>query len=289
MKLSQNLEKNNETDYIDRLIQSGNLMDLSNNLSDLLQLIRYSGAKPKILNQLLSSVRQYNYVNILENRLNFPKSKHYIFDEDKSAAMYLNLRWQKCPNIKDNLLALESIIDIINNEITFPQGPIISNSSINGIVKYLNRIYGYSEKVLKYKPLTILRFQNSDKRWNACCTTVITENDKIETIISVYHRHADSNASPEYIFFHELGHVLQIAVTGSCKEVPESFLHIASPIFPGLDTEYLDQAPEFFADCFAMGAMLCSPFSTLCPFANIQYNDKNLFRFYMKALISSLK
>lgn len=99
------------------------------------------------------------------------------------------------------------------------------------------------------------------------------------------HIKKDCAASPEYVLFHELGHVLHTMLTGSYNAVPGSFFKMAEPMFRGQSTTHRDSAPEFFADCFSMGVMQDSEWSKFDPYTQIYAEDKRLFERYMRGLM----
>ena len=100
----------------------------------------------------------------------------------------------------------------------------------------------------------------------------------------IYHLKDECHCSPEYVFLHELGHVVQIKITGDSHKVPPSFLPFAEAIFPDMTKE---TEAEIFADCFAMAVMYDSQFSVYDPFDIIIPTHKALFQIYMRELTGS--
>lgn len=82
-----------------------------------------------------------------------------------------------------------------------------------------------------------------------------------------------------------MGHVLHTMLTGSYNTVPESFFEMAEMMFPDISTTYRNSAPKFLADCFAMGTMMDSEWSTHDPYQQIYAEDKRLFEQYMRSLL----
>ncbi|MHB9038971.1 MAG: hypothetical protein ACYC64_20220 [Armatimonadota bacterium] len=85
----------------------------------------------------------------------------------------------------------------------------------------------------------------------------------------------DSEISPEYVFLHELGHALQIALTGSKEIVPEEFILFHQALNSPLEQGNPD-APDVFADTFAMAVMRGTELSSHDPF-NISDDLKGTF------------
>ena len=90
------------------------------------------------------------------------------------------------------------------------------------------------------------------------------------------------------ILLHELGHVLNLRLTGDISAAPDDFLSFAEPFFPGLSTKYRTSAPEFFAHCFAMGVASRPGLERYDAFLNIQNEHKQLFDAYMRSKIAQL-
>ena len=87
---------------------------------------------------------------------------------------------------------------------------------------------------------------------------------------------------------HELGHVLNLSLTGDISAVPEDFFTFGELFFPGLGATYREQAPEFFAHCFSMGITSRPEFQQYDAFPAIKPEHKRLFDTYMKSKIASL-
>lgn len=98
----------------------------------------------------------------------------------------------------------------------------------------------------------------------------------------------DHGTSWGSILLHELGHVLNLRLTGDISAAPDDFLSFAEPFFPGLSTKYRTSAPEFFAHCFAMGVASRRGLERYDAFPNIQKEHKQLFDAYTRSKIARL-
>ena len=102
--------------------------------------------------------------------------------------------------------------------------------------------------------------------YNSLCRTAELADGTVCCTLYLFHLKRGCAASPEYVLFHELGHALHTMLTGSYNAVPDSFFKMAEVMFSVLSTTYRDSAPEFFADCFAMGVTINSAWSASDPY-----------------------
>jgi predicted metalloprotease len=77
----------------------------------------------------------------------------------------------------------------------------------------------------------------------------------------------DNSLAPEYVFLHEMGHVLQVALTGSNQLVPEEFIKFNQSIDKNIElVQGSYEAVEVFADTFAIAIMHDTCISKFDPF-----------------------
>ena len=97
--------------------------------------------------------------------------------------------------------------------------------------------------------------------------------------------HQDHEATPQSIFLHELGHCVNIVLTGDPETLPEDFTLVIKLI--GADTVEYDIA-EFFAHCFAMSLLIKPELLNADPFKTVPLNHKQMFRTYFQHKIQNL-
>ena len=94
------------------------------------------------------------------------------------------------------------------------------------------------------------------------------------------------NSSPEYIFLHEIGHLITYNITGEPDKVPESFIEFNEKINPGWKKDLI----EVFVDLFSLAVMIETDFAHKNPFIPIISTQKQkLIRDYFITLVSDLK
>ena len=86
------------------------------------------------------------------------------------------------------------------------------------------------------------------------------------------------------MFLHELGHVLNVRLTGDLTLAPPAFLEFGESFFPGLSDRHRSVSGELFAHCFAMGVFSRHPeLRELDPFTMVTVEDKQAFGQFMEA------
>jgi hypothetical protein len=94
----------------------------------------------------------------------------------------------------------------------------------------------------------------------------------------------DDSIAPEYVFLHELGHVLQVAITGSDQLVPEEFINFNNSL-PNVNLKQGDcEAPDLFADTFAVAVMQGTCLHQFNPFPFSDQLNETFETFHTKLL-----
>ena len=97
--------------------------------------------------------------------------------------------------------------------------------------------------------------------------------------------HKAHEATPQSILLHELGHCVNIALTGDPEVPPEDFVLVMKLI--GADKAECD-VPEFLAHCFAMSLLIEPDLLNADPFKMIPLNHKQMFRIYFQHIMQNL-
>lgn len=116
-----------------------------------------------------------------------------------------------------------------------------------------DRVYDFSHRVLKNQHLFIFLFQERHKKEDSFCRCMRIADGSVAADIYMLVPHTDHEATPQSMFLHELGHCINIALTGNPEVVPEDFALVTSLI--GVNQDDCDVS-EFFAHCFAMSLLI---------------------------------
>ncbi|MHB9038658.1 MAG: hypothetical protein ACYC64_18570 [Armatimonadota bacterium] len=195
------------------------------------------------------------------NCLMFGGKRYIIYPPSFSIPAYLMANGLAVGKVRESTMHIRNLIDYIDTSITSPSGNCLTDERAERVLQVLVAKFPYFDIVSKHKPLNILCIDNTDKRYNSQCG-INASGD--ECIILMFHM-KDSEISPEYVFLHELGHALQIALTGSDAIVPEEFIRFYQGLNSPLEQGNPD-APDVFADTFAMAVMRGTELSPHDPF-----------------------
>lgn len=265
---------------MDRILNSNTLADLAENINELL------ASKEKIsFSALYRSVKeqykQYSLASLFDNNARY----YDIFCGNRCVVAHLYLNWPYTKSVAQNRATLKRIAEEIKKDFTTSKNIQISEESICSVLEYLELRYGFCTNLFAKHRLNILLPACGHMSYNSLCRTSELTDSSVRCSLYLLRHKKNCKVSPEYVLFHELGHVLHTMLTGSYNTVPDSFFDMAETMFPGLSTTYRNSAPEFFADCFAMGTMLDSEWNAFDPYPQIYAEDKRLFEQYMRALL----
>lgn len=154
-------------------------------------------------------------------------------------------------NFKKGLLLAKNFFDeLIEEEAEIKDNDIIDILRLEHIERYLSYIKH------KTKNLMILTFKSSFKEVNAyafCHANMIC--------IAPSNKEIDFR----YILLHEIGHLLNIAITNANK-VPDDFIPIFQKSFNNYNEVPIEDMLEIYADCFSIAMMNNTQYKNLNPF-----------------------
>ena len=148
-----------------------------------------------------------------------------------------------------------------------------------------DRVYDFSQRVLKGHHLFIFLFQARYKKEDSLCRCLTTSDRSVAADIYMLVPHKDLEATPQSMLLHELGHCVNIALTGNPEIPPEDFALVNSLI--GVNYDNCDVA-EFFVHCFAMSLLIEPELPNADPFKTVPLNHKQMFRTYFQHKIQNL-
>jgi hypothetical protein len=92
----------------------------------------------------------------------------------------------------------------------------------------------------------------------------------------------EEGSTPEYIFVHEVGHLLLYIITGNPEKVPDSFVTFNEKFRPNYNGDLL----EIFVDLFSLAVMKDTEYAHLNPFmAVFSIDDQKLISSYFSKLV----
>lgn len=198
-------------------------------------------------------------VSSLMGCLMFESERYAVYPPAFSIPLYLTANGLALGGVRNTVQHIRKLMDYVDASIVAPSGNCLTKERAERVLQVLTAKFPYFD--VTGKPLNILLIDNSDRIYNSQCGVNSAADD---CIILMFHM-KDNTLSPEYVFLHELGHALQIALTGSPETVPGEFI-----TFHQLLGNQLEQgdagAPDLFADTFAMAVMRGTELSSCDPF-----------------------
>ncbi|MFW5795485.1 MAG: hypothetical protein ACOCV1_08390 [Bacillota bacterium] len=246
-------------------------MELSHKILDLLEKGTLSSLK-EVLKIVIDKTKEDQYDNMFKEVFNI-----YISDNDYLNLMPFTYRQES------SLLTLFVVRVILLTLYSEPNVNKLKIENYNWLLEYVKSYKKTNAKPLKHKTfqklMNILKENEIMKllAYNQYNSPLTFFEINFENNLNNSMYHPSSNiillnavsiekqervGALEYIFFHELGHVLQVNITGTAFIVPESFkTEIVNKLFPEAGDEIL---PEIFADCFSVFLM-----------SGTEFEDKN--------------
>jgi len=202
-----------------------------------------------------------------------------VVEGNAACMMYLYRNWAFAEKVEENAAQIKALVaGLIENyedcEEVFLTADIATEN-----MKIADRVYNFSERILKRQHLFIFLFQTRHKKEDSFCRCMNMADGSVAADIYMLIPHKDLEATPQSTLLHELGHCVNIALTGNLVVVPEDFALITSLI--GVNQEDCDVS-EFFAHCFAMSLLIESDLLNADPFRTVPQNHKQVFRTYFR-------
>lgn len=206
--------------------------------------------------------------------------------EGKAACMmYLYRNWAFAEKVEENAAQLKALDDDLIENYEDCEEEFLTAELAAETMGIADRVYAFSQRVLKNQHLFIFLFQVRHKKEDSFCRCMNMADGNVAADIYMLVPHIDHEATPQSMFLHELGHCVNIALTGDPEIPPEDFALVTSLL--GVNKETCD-IPEFFAHCFAMSLLIEPSLLNADPFETVPQNHKRMFRTYFQHKIQNL-
>ncbi len=270
-----------QADHVIR--RSKNLFELADNLEHFLTYISKMPNKKQALLELYRQMDAAASFNVLQAEVS--TTSYNIFNMSDSIPMYLKSYWTFQETSKQNIQVLTDIIYGIRSKMLPPQSPSLSIDLIVSLLEHIEKRFAFLSRILKESPLQILCLNHSHVEWNSFYSARVYDNGTIKDNIMLLCPRQETDCANEFIFLHEMGHVLHTRLTKSLWTPPKSFRLVQERMFlDGLGASDKD-ASELFADCFAIASMFGSKFAKYNPYQFIDKEDNMFLMLYMAGLI----
>lgn len=213
----------------------------------------------------------------------------YVCTGKTACQLFLYRTWHWSKSLRQNKAKLHQIQEQLQIQFVPAEGLQITPQSAEHLLQLLEEDFAFSHKVLAPTPMLIFLPDCGHQTYDAFCRPYVLKNNAVVCDIFLPYILRDKIATPESIFLHELGHVVNVRLTGDVTQAPPAFLDFGEPFFPGLSTKHRSISGELFAHCFAMGVFSRHPeLREFDPFTEVAPEDKQAFQHFVEALICAL-
>lgn len=206
-----------------------------------------------------------------------------VVEGNAACMMYLYRNWSFSRKVKENAAQLIALADGIVENYEDCDDMFLTIEAALETMKIAERVYDFSKRVLQDRHLFILLFQTKHRTEDSFCRCMKMADGSVAADIYMMIPHKDHEATPQSMFLHELGHCVNIALTGDPEVPPEDFALVMKLI--GADKAECD-VPEFFAHCFAMNLLIEPDLLNVDPFKTVPLNHKQMFRRYFEHIFN---
>lgn len=208
-----------------------------------------------------------------------------VVEGNAACMMYLYRNWSFSQKVEENAARLTALADDIFENYEVCDDMFLTAEVATETMKIAERVYDFSKRVLREQHLFIFLFHVKHRTEDSFCRCMIMTDGSVAVDIYMLIPHKDHEATPQSMLLHELGHCVNIALTGDPEVPPEDFALIMKLI--EVDKVECD-IPEFFAHCFAMSLLIEPDLLSADPFKMVPQNHKQLFRAYCQLKIQNL-
>jgi len=210
-----------------------------------------------VFTEIIKNHLRINHLKIFNGDL----PKYNIFQPHESIPPYLasyGLGINKLRQFKHNI---RNLIYEIEENVIAPSGLYLLPDDEEKILAILCNKYPFWEILSETNPINIVNIKHSHRKHNAICGS----DDNYSSFI-IYMFNIKDGLSPEYVFLHELGHILQMVLMQSDIHVPETFITFNKNVMMVdlLQGEVI--TIEAFADLFAVAVMYGTELNKFNPF-----------------------
>lgn len=200
-----------------------------------------------------------------------------VIEGNAACMMYLYRNWAFAEKAEENAAQMKGLADGLIENYEDCKEEFLTADAATETMKIADRVYDFSEHVLKGQHLFIFLFQTRHKKEDSFCRCMNMADGSVAADIYMLVPHVDHEAAPQSMLLHELGHFVNIALTGNPEVTPEDFALVTSLI--GMNQEDCDVS-EFFAHCFAMSLLIEPDLLNADPFKTVPQNHKQMFQAY---------
>ena len=224
-------------------------MSIINNSVELGETLKNLLSEPKLSRKLILELHDQMERTLImaNNEAIIDRHPGWILCEGHRAAeLYLCRNWRRSVKLGDEKERLQVLAEQMKKDFFAAQNERVDLELVEKIMRDLDEQDHFTEKVLGNGLLLILSAGCAHRRFSALCRPYIYQDDSFSCDVYLFQRTVeDRSTSWGSILLHELGHILNLRLTGDISVVPDDFLSFAEWFFPDLSTKYRASARSF--------------------------------------------
>lgn len=241
-------------------------------------------AECKQLYSTLEDRCQHHYLNsLLSGHRNW-----YICEGASAVFTYLYRNWSYQSSLKANREYLVEIANHLQRDYFCANGQQITVQEITHILSILDKHYDFSQKVLGDALLYLMLPNDAHRTYDALCRPYTTPGGQWICDIILPHIQRDTKTNPGSILLHELGHLLNLKLTGSLLVLPEPFVQLDGLMRTIQTAGSTEELSELFAHLFAMTMLRQPELKQYDSYPPLPEETQAVFTAYFQTLLARL-
>ena len=209
-----------------------------------------------------------------------------VVQGETACAMMLYRNWCFSKSAAENAQQFKTLAAEIEANYIESDESFWTEENVTITMEMATQVYDLSHSIFQNHHIFIFLMPAIHRAEDSFCRCFKTTQGQACVDIYLTVPHTDRTATPQSILLHELGHCVNLALTGDLEKLPEDFQLVTSLI--GMNQPDCD-LKEFFAHCFAMSLLIEPELQKADPFCNVPQKDKQLFQTYFQFKIDHLK
>lgn len=192
-------------------------------------------------------------------------------------ALLLYHNWSFSRDRAENARQMEAIAQELEQHYSDTEKMPISMEAAETVMRAVERTYLSSRHIWKGHHTLIFLLPATHRAEDSFCRCYERAGGRMQADIYLLVPHKDLSATSQSILLHEIGHIINLALTGTMEVQPDDFQVVSALLHINLDGVH---CKEFFAHCFAMSLLIEPELNSADPFTIVPKTDKKVFRSY---------
>lgn len=200
-----------------------------------------------------------------------------IVQGEAAYTLLLYHNWSFSRDQAENARQMAALVQEIEQQYTDTDKMPISTEDTEIVMRAVEQVYHFSWHIWKEHHTLLFLLPATHKTEDSFCRCYQRADGRMQADIYMLVPHKDFSATPQSILIHEVGHMINLALTGTMEVQPDDFQVVSALLHLNLNGV---DSKEFFAHCFAMSLLIEPELISADPFTMVPKTDKKVFRSY---------